>query len=117
MDALTYFRDSARTDQFVTSNYVLAESVTWLAYHGYRNHAAPFRQRIAANEALSRLEVIWVDRAIEAEAWTVFEQFDDQRLSFVDCSSIAICRARGIDRAFSFDRHFTIAGIPRVPNP
>jgi predicted nucleic acid-binding protein len=75
----------------------------------------PFRQRLEAAQLTGLLKLIWVTRETDARAWDVFEQFSDQVLSFADCSSIAICRAEGIDMAFSFDRHFPIAGITKVP--
>jgi predicted nucleic acid-binding protein len=73
------------------------------------------RETIEASEALGWLEIVWVTSEIHEASWQVFDRFSDQALSFVDCSSIAICRAQGIDTAFSFDRHFPIAGIVKAP--
>src|SRR3954470_7018924 len=103
--ATSYFRSIGRTG-LATSNYVLQETVTWLVYHSYRRHVAGFRERIEAAESIGLLNVTWVTRHLDDLAWRVYEQFSDQRFSFTDCSSIAICREEGIDTAFSFDRHF-----------
>ena len=113
--ATEYFRNIGRGTRLVTSNYVLQETVTWLVYHNYRRHVLPFRQRILAAETTRLLDVTWATKESDEAAWHIYEQFDDQRFSFTDCSSIAVCRAQGIDTAFSFDRHFPIAGIRRVP--
>jgi hypothetical protein len=115
--ARSYFRDFAVHDRLVTSNYVIQEAITYLVYHDLRRFAFALRDTIDASTALGRLRVEWVDQAIHETSWDVFERFDNQRLSFVDCSSIAICLSQGIETAFSFDRHFTTAGITRVPNP
>ena len=99
----------------ITSNYIIQETVTWLVYHNYRRHVLPFRQRIAAAETTRLLDLIWSTRELDEDAWDVYQQFEDQEFSFTDCSSIAICREEGIDTAFSFDRHFTVAGLITEP--
>jgi len=113
--ARDYFRRIGRHMQLVTSNYVLQEAVTWLVYHNRRRSVPALRGMVRAAESTGWLGVIWVTPALDELAWHVFDQFDDQDFSFADCSSIAICRDEGIDRAFSFDRHFTIAGLATEP--
>jgi len=113
--ATRYFRSLGRT-ALATSNYVLQETVTWLVYHNHRRYVLPFRQRIEAAESVGMLIVTWITRELDEAAWQIYEQFRDQRFSFTDCSSIAICRESSIDTAFSFDRHFAIAGLTTVPS-
>lgn len=113
--AREYFRQIARSTLLLTSNYVLQESVTWLVYHDRRRSVPELRGMVNAALSTDWLRIFWITPQVDELAWTVFDQFDDQRLSFTDCSSIAICRAEGIDTAFSFDRHFTIAGLTTVP--
>jgi predicted nucleic acid-binding protein len=113
--ARSYFQSIGRDTQLITSNYVIQEAVTYLVYHGSRRHVRPMREMLGASESLGWLSTVWVSSEIHDAAWRVFDQFGDQELSFVDCSSIAICRLLNIDTAFGFDRHFPIAGINRVP--
>jgi predicted nucleic acid-binding protein len=40
-----------------------------------------------------------------------FNERRDKAWSFVDCSSILICEAAGIDRVFTHDQHFSQAGL------
>ena len=42
----------------------------------------------------------------ERQAWAVFQQYRDQRFSFVDCSSFAVMVRFGIPGAFAFDEDF-----------
>ena len=47
----------------------------------------------------------------ELRALDLFEKYADQQVSFTDCVSYALMHKRRIDRAFSFDRHFALAGF------
>ena len=113
--ARPYFRDLTGADKLVTSNYVVQEVVTWFVYHRRHRYVLPFRQLIEASELTHLLERVWTTRELDEAAWEIYEQFADQRFSFADCNSIALCREEDINTAFSFDRHFTIAGLTRVP--
>ena len=45
--------------------------------------------------------------------WSLFTEYPERRLSFTDCTSIALMRKRGIDAIASFDRDFD-GIIPRI---
>ena len=113
--ARSHFQAMSRGLKLYTSNYIVQEVVTWFVYHRKRRFVTPFRDLIDALEAVRWLEIVWATRQLDEHTWRIFDQFDDQRFSFTDCSSIGICRQEQIDTAFSFDRHFPIAGIQRVP--
>ncbi len=36
----------------------------------------------------------------------MFEQYDDKKFSFTDCTSFVVMRKTGISEVFEFDRHF-----------
>jgi hypothetical protein len=42
-------------------------------------------------------------------------RFDDQPFTLTDAASFAVMRARRIRVAFTFDRHFGVAGFEVVP--
>jgi len=48
----------------------------------------------------------------ENGALAVLEKFSQIPLSFVDASSIHFFNKLGMDRVFSFDRHFVQANVP-----
>ena len=40
------------------------------------------------------------------EAWSLFQDFIEKKLSFTDCTIIAIARRLGVENIFTFDSHF-----------
>ena len=51
----------------------------------------------------------------EIEAVKVFEKYADQSLSYTDCISFVLMRSHKIKRAFTFDKHFQMAGFTSIP--
>ncbi len=100
----------------LTSNYVLAETVTWLKYHGELNGALHLRQMVEAAESTKLLSVAWVTPQIHEAAWDLFEQFGDQSYSFCDCSSFILGREHNVNFVFGFDAHFRTQGFDLQPH-
>jgi len=96
----------------LTSNFVLDETITllgrWTSYEFASNRA---RGLLTSQ----RLEILRPEAADELEALELFEKMADQAVSFTDCVSFALMRKRRIERAFSFDRHFALAGFTLWP--
>ena len=113
--AREFFRDVATVARLLTSNYVLAETVTWLAYHGLRHRAVQLREMVTAAAAMRRLEIVWATPEIDAEAWDYYQRLDSRELSFCDCASFAISHSRSVDYVFGFDTDFRIAGLELRP--
>lgn len=98
--------------QLVTSNFVLDESLTLLARRtSYAFAAATARDLYGT----SGLEILRPELADELAALPLFEKFADQEVSFTDCISFILMRKHRIQRAFSFDRHFRLAGFETIP--
>jgi predicted nucleic acid-binding protein len=49
------------------------------------------------------------------KAVDLFAKFADQEVSFTDCISFVLMRRNKLDQAFTFDRHFAVAGFEVVP--
>ena len=95
----------------MTSNHVLDEFATGLARRaGYRFAA----DRVAHIYAASTIEVVQSTLEDELEALRTMRKYADQGITFTDCISFAIMKRRRIRAAFTFDRHFTIAGFAVV---
>jgi predicted nucleic acid-binding protein len=92
----------------VTSDWIFAE------FLGHATRGTMRQAGIAAVDRLSaspRTTVVHASREGWSAAMDIFRQRPDKEWSLVDCTSILICRARGIRRVFTHDRHFTQAGF------
>ena len=98
--------------QGVTSSFVLDETFTLLARWTNYAFAAKRARAIMASDALTVLRPTEAD---EHAALDLFEKYADQRVSFTDCVSFALMHRHKIDRAFTFDRHFRVAGFRPWP--
>lgn len=104
-----------RRRQLVTTNYIITELVALLSsrYH------LPRKQVVTAINAIkmdSSVEVIYVERAIDDQAWALLEARLDKEWSLVDASSFVVMRQFGIAEALTTDFHYTQAGFIRMLN-
>jgi uncharacterized protein len=95
----------------VTTDYVLAETLTLLRMRGERQRTTEFGKRVL-EERICRLE--WVQRDDVLKAWIAFETFGDRKWSFVDCVSRSVIERLTIEQAFTFDEHFRQFGSVEV---
>lgn len=95
-----------------TSSLVVNETATLLARRTKHQFAAERVRNLLCSQVLTIL------RPDEADEWAAlewFEKFADQGISFTDCTSFALMAKHGIPSAFSFDRHFALAGFRVEP--
>ncbi len=108
------FWDTLRVKQerLITSNFVLNETATILGRRAGYGFAAKRLQAVYASNILQ----IWrpdQDDELRAIAW--FAKFSDQEVSFTDCISFVLMQRGDIQRVFTFDRNFDVAGFKRFP--
>ncbi len=99
--------------RILTSHFVLDEVLTLL---GRRTSYAFAAQKGGSLLASDKLEILRVDKEIEIESLRYFEKFADQQISYTDCTSFVLMRSQRIERVFSFDRHFALAGFTLWPS-
>jgi predicted nucleic acid-binding protein len=93
-----------------TSNFVLDELLTLL---GRRAGYAFAAERARTLYASSVLTILRPDHDCEIAAIAWMERYADQQVSYTDCVSFQLMHNRRIDTAFTFDRHFDLAGFRR----
>lgn len=109
-DALERSESLARSRaRLYTSNAVLYETWNWLAVRAGPRLAHAFGIGMLGPSPQPR--ILSLDRDDEAAALALLVKFADVGLSFVDASVIHLVRKHGIDRVFSFDRHFVQSGL------
>ncbi len=102
----------AQRRPLVTSNFVLDEAVTQLARHAGYAFAASRAARWFASPSLL---ILRPDADDERAALAWFTKFADQKISFTDCVSFALMERYQVRTAFTFDRHFRLAGFAAEP--
>jgi uncharacterized protein len=110
--AQRFSRGSALSYAWVTTNWVLWETVTWLRHRASHTAAVRFGDRVRTSGQLHR---VIVTETHEEAAWKLFKRFADKDFGFVDCTSFAVMQSAGIRTAFTFDAHFQQAGFTVLP--
>jgi predicted nucleic acid-binding protein len=95
-----------------TSNFVLDETITLLARRSTYSFAASRARNLYASTSLS---ILRPNQGDELAALQVFRKYADQSVSFTDCVSFVLMEKHKIPCAFSFDRHFALAGFQVEP--
>jgi predicted nucleic acid-binding protein len=98
----------------VTTNQVRGETWTYLRRRTGHASAVDFLQAIARSP---RLELVFVDETLEAEAVRWLQRHDEREYSFVAATSFAAMRALKLREALAFDGDFTAAGFVELRAP
>ena len=107
--AKTLFKKARRDGfSFVTTDFVLAETVTLLKARG------AVEQAIALGEAIRSglvAELVELTAERHARAWQLFLKLRDHPVGHVDCTSFAVMEQRSLRTVFGFDRDFADCGF------
>lgn len=107
--AAAFMAQAARDRRrFVTTDYVLDESVTLLRARGYGRLVAPLFESIDASAAI-RIEWTTPERFKETRVFCL--RRSDKAWSFTDCLSFVVMQAHGLPEALTSDIHFEQAGF------
>ena len=112
--AAAFYRNAKeKGTRFVTTNFVLCETLNYLRARISHNIAVLFRENLKKS---GFLEIVTVTPSIEDAAFTIFRRTTDKDFSFTDCTSFSIMKSLKLKSAFAFDRHFDqFEGIGRLP--
>lgn len=110
--ATAWSRIAKARERLVTTQLVVAETVTYLRRRGGWESS-----RLAGAAILESpsIEVVALDAEQFAAAWREFVRVSDPKLSLCDAASFVVMRERHVRRAFTLDRHFRDAGFEVVP--
>ena len=111
--AVAVWKDlGSKRENCVTSNFVLDETFTLLGRRAGYSFAVQRAKNIYASKAFT---IYRPDRDDEIKALQFFSKYADQQVSFTDCISFVLMKRGKINRVFSFDRHFELAGFHLIP--
>ena len=95
-----------------TTNLVISETYILIRRAMGHKEAITFLENIAASP---RVVKVYSDRILEERAEDILRKYQDQDFSYTDAVSFAVMEQYGIERAFSFDQHFVVAGFTLIP--
>jgi uncharacterized protein len=98
--------------RIVTTNHVRGETWTTLRRKLWHGRAVEFLDTVGGQDR--HVQVAQVSEALEDEALEWLRQHDEREYSFVDATSFAYMRARGIGQALAFDGDFAAAGFTEL---
>jgi predicted nucleic acid-binding protein len=112
--AVTVVNQARRAGRkLVTTNYILTELVAVLTSPIHLPRPQQI-QLLAALRAASWVEIVQVDAALDAAAWSLWHSRPDKEWSLVDCASFVVMQQRGLAEALTTDHHFEQAGFVRL---
>lgn len=89
------------------SDYIYDEAVTLTLKRGSFEAARRLGERMRGVDPYpTAYDLLRVSGAVFADAIEMFEQYDDQELSFTDATTVALSRRHGIDYVLTFDDDF-----------
>lgn len=94
--------------RFLTTDYIVDETVTLLLVRHSYAAAADFLQTVTTSELL---QLQWVSSDRFHAAANFFARHDDKAWSFTDCVSFALMHELSIQDCFTSDHHFRQAGF------
>ena len=97
-----------KRSRFVTTDYVLNETVTLLCARGHGHLVKIFLHSTLQSRACA---IDWMNPERFAEAATFLDRHLERGYSFTDCVSFATMKARGLREALTKDEHFNKAGF------
>ena len=93
----------------MTTNHVRGEAWTWIRRKAWHVKATEMLDNLA--DPSGHVGVSGVSEQMEEEALLWLRQHDEREYSFVDATSFAFMRAKGIEEALAFDGDFAAAGF------
>jgi predicted nucleic acid-binding protein len=98
--------------KYVTTDYVLSETVTQLYQILSPSEAEVFVRSILRSVELGDYLLYFIDEARFQEAWVLRLRYRDKPgISFVDLTSMAVMRELGLTDVFTGDTHFQKVGL------
>lgn len=102
--ARTFYQEAKEKGAlFVTTNFVICETMNYLRARVSHSSSVFFRENIKKSGII---RITAVTPLIEEAAFNIFRKYEDKAFSFTDCTSFAVMNALKLNMAFAFDKHF-----------
>ena len=102
---------SEKDTKLFTTEMVLFELANALSASEFRDEVIIL---IDGLRTLPNVEIVWANAELFQKAWSLYRERPDKEWSLTDCASFVVMRERGINLAFTSDKHFEQAGFVRL---
>lgn len=107
--AITIWNDIySKNEKCYTSSIVINETITFVARRTNHSFAAEKGRFIYLSPNIGILRSSEVEEKLALE---LFEKYQNMNVGFADCLSFSLMKKHNINKAFSFDKHFEMAGF------
>jgi len=100
-----------KSEHFITTDYVLDETVTLLQTRGIAHVATPWLENLFGSDACT---IVWMNADRFDQVCKFFAKHSDKQWSFTDCFSFCVMQERNIRQALVSDKHFRQAGYEPI---
>lgn len=107
-----FFRNQLGATRFITSNFVLDETLTYLSSRIGTMKSVSFGRGILRSRAF---RVYYVDAALFSKSLDLMDQTAEKSVSCTDATTMAFVRTQRIPKVFTFDSDFRKLGFEVVP--
>lgn len=98
--------------RYVTSDFILSETITYLYSALPTNYAQAFLQAVFSSVAVGVHQLIHISPEQFERTWQMRQRYADKpNISFVDFSSMIAMQDLGISEIFTGDAHFLHVGL------
>ena len=110
--AAAYLRQAAGVHSLLLSNHVFDEIMTLTKMRLGMQTAMQLGLRLRNSQFI---ESVVFSAEEEFATWRLFTQYQDKAWSYTDCACLALAQRYNLDRAFTFDHHFSQMGLTPLP--
>lgn len=98
--------------KFVTTSYVFDEIVTFFNSRNRHAKAVEVGNRLLTSPSVKTVQV---SEELFFQGWQFFQQHADKSYSLTDSISFLVMKQNHLEKALTFDKHFTQAGFEKLP--
>ena len=102
---------SEKDTKLFTTEMVLFELANALSASEFRAEVIILIDEL---RTLPNVVIVWASSKLFENAWLLYRERPDKEWSLTDCASFVLMKERGINLAFTSDKHFEQAGFVRL---
>lgn len=92
--------------QFITSNYIIDELLTWFSSHQTKHFTQILIEALEKMRTNGEIKILYIDEPLAEKAISILLKFFEHKISFTDATTYILYKDFAIDEIFTLDRDF-----------